>query len=460
MSTAAAKLPNVGELARLRGLAVDGGRRVAPLLWRGLKATARGVRVMILVFHLGLVWSRFWVRVGVARWEVKRQHFRVSDRELRQGRAGSPERRLIGVPRITGWKATTRGATVRVSSKIAQNLDTFRPHMGLLASTLRIRKATVRQVPNKPGRYELSLLWRDPLDRVEVTPRVEGQRVVFARNEHGTETGVDFARNPHLLVPGSTGSGKSSYVNGLLYALSGTEDLLALVDLKFGLEAQLFAPRASVVCEDPEQAAETVSFLLERAAARAEICKTFGCRDVGELEAEHGIRLRRVFLVVDEVAELALASLPAEEAEAAKKRIDATMGEVLRFVQLVRAVGFHLILSGQRFGSDIGPKVTSIRAQVGGRSVGRCHDPETVQMSLPGLDKELHAQVMSFDRPGLMAHRVGSDIEVQRPRFWSTAELADRARATADQAIPLTALAAEDERRAFGIRQTPEVIEP
>lgn len=446
-------IANPGMLADRRALAgqlAEWTRQVLRLVWTGLCVAARSVRVMAMVLHFGLVWGRFCVEVHIARWETKRQHTRVSLRELKQGLAGSPEQRRKGVPGIRGWTVGTHGATVKIRSRIGQDLDTYRDHMSALASTLMIQHARVRPVGGKPGRYLIDLLWRDPLGWVELTPHVDGKRVIIARNEHGQPAGVDFGQNPHLLVPGATGSGKSSYVNALLYALAGSEDQVALIDLKFGLEAQTFGARASVVCEDPQQAKETVDLLIERAQARADILKHYQVRDIGELEAKHGIRLQRVFVFVDEVAELSLAELPDEEAKEAKDRIEQTMGQVLRLVQLVRAMGMHVILAGQRFGSDIGPKVTSIRAQIGGRAVGKCNDNETVDMALPGIDKDVRAQVMNFDRPGLMGYRTGSSIEVQRPPYYDTDALLARSRATAEAAMPLTALAIEDEQRAYG----------
>ncbi len=78
-------------------------------------------------------------------------------------------------------------------------------------------------------------------------------------------------------------------------------------------------------------------------------------------------------------------------------------------VQLVRAMGIHVILCGQRFGSDLGKHVTSIRAQVSGRICLQVNDTQTAEMVLGGLDSEVQRRALGLARPGMAIVPAGQD---------------------------------------------------
>lgn len=61
---------------------------------------------------------------------------------------------------------------------------------------------------------------------------------------------------------------------------------------------------------------------------------------------------------------------------------------LLRLAQLGAALGVHLVVAGQRIGSDLGPGVTALRAQLGGRICHRVNDPGTAEMALGDLNKD------------------------------------------------------------------------
>jgi S-DNA-T family DNA segregation ATPase FtsK/SpoIIIE len=65
-----------------------------------------------------------------------------------------------------------------------------------------------------------------------------------------------------------------------------------------------------------------------------------------------------------------------------------TSTALLRLAQLGAALGVHLVVAGQRVGSDLGPGVTALRAQLGGRVCHRVNDAETAEMALGDLDRE------------------------------------------------------------------------
>jgi S-DNA-T family DNA segregation ATPase FtsK/SpoIIIE len=87
--------------------------------------------------------------------------------------------------------------------------------------------------------------------------------------------------------------------------------------------------------------------------------------------------------IIDEVAELYLVATDED-----KEHVNAVTTYLLRIAQLGRAAGIHLIVAGQRFGSDVGRGATALRAQLGGRICHRVNDPETSRMVLGDLTPE------------------------------------------------------------------------
>ncbi|MBN9759884.1 hypothetical protein DMP14_31675 [Pseudonocardia sp. Ae707_Ps2] len=164
--------------------------------------------------------------------------------------------------------------------------------------------------------------------------------------------------------------------------------------------------------------------------------------------------LNRVFLVVDEVAEL---TTPLTEAEAtalglSAKEADALVADITRsllsLVQRCRAFGIHVILCGQRFGSDQGKGVTSIRAQMAGRICHAVNEVTTAVMALgDGLDGSVHARAVriSKDERGLALVTDGSEWSYARSSWIGDAETRAAVNAFADKATPLDEVATADQ---------------
>lgn len=73
---------------------------------------------------------------------------------------------------------------------------------------------------------------------------------------------------------------------------------------------------------------------------------------------------------------------------------------MLRVVQIVRFLGIHVLIAGQRFGADLGKNVTAIRAQLDERTRLRVNDPETARMALPALEQDAAERALSLPRKG------------------------------------------------------------
>ena len=191
---------------------------------------------------------------------------------------------------------------------------------------------------------------------------------------------VDLARMPHLLIAGTTGSGKSVGINGmilsLLYRLPPEKCRLIMVDPKM-LELSVYdgIPHLlTPVVTDPKKAVQALKWAVREMESRYKAMATLGVRNIEGYNArvtelvEKGERVMRqvqvgfdrdrrepiyedqpmdlrplpyIVVVVDEMADLMLV---------AGKEIEAA---IQRLAQMARAAGIHLIMATQRPSVDV-----------------------------------------------------------------------------------------------------------
>ncbi|EKV27570.1 Cell division protein FtsK [Caenispirillum salinarum AK4] len=196
----------------------------------------------------------------------------------------------------------------------------------------------------------------------------------------GKPTVVDLARMPHLLIAGTTGSGKSVGINGmilsLLYHLPPEKCRLIMVDPKM-LELSVYdgIPHLlTPVVTDPKKAVQALKWAVREMESRYKAMATLGVRNIEGYNArvaelvEKGERVMRqvqvgfdrdrrepiyeeqpmdlrplpyIVIVVDEMADLMLV---------AGKEIEAA---IQRLAQMARAAGIHLIMATQRPSVDV-----------------------------------------------------------------------------------------------------------
>ncbi len=162
---------------------------------------------------------------------------------------------------------------------------------------------------------------------------------------------TDLAKMPHVLVAGTTGSGKSGCINAILSSIllhaSPNEVRLVLVDPKrvelnhYEQVPHLLTP----VVTQPRLAANVLANLIGEMEARYEVMGALRARSLVELNrarkrtGEHP--LPHVLCVIDELADLMMVA-PAEVEDS-----------VIRLAQKSRAVGIHLVLATQRPSTDV-----------------------------------------------------------------------------------------------------------
>jgi S-DNA-T family DNA segregation ATPase FtsK/SpoIIIE len=167
----------------------------------------------------------------------------------------------------------------------------------------------------------------------------------------GNPVWTDLAKMPHVLVAGTTGSGKSGCVNAILSSIlmqaSPNEVRLVLVDPKqvelnhYENVPHLLTP----VVTSPRLAANVLANLIGEMESRYGIMGQARCRNLAELNRARAKAgeppLPHILCVIDELADLMMVS-PAEVEDS-----------IIRLAQKSRATGIHLVLATQRPSTDI-----------------------------------------------------------------------------------------------------------
>ena len=147
----------------------------------------------------------------------------------------------------------------------------------------------------------------------------------------------DLTKCPHLLIAGTTGSGKSSYIHTLINSLLNTDDkkTLFLVDCK---RVEFSVYDSFVNCfYDVNGARECITFLIEEIERRYKEMQRAGVNtfdDFKRLNPDY----RYFILIIDELADLI-------STKQAQKTI---IPDLLRIAQIGRAAGVHMVLATQR----------------------------------------------------------------------------------------------------------------
>ncbi len=226
--------------------------------------------------------------------------------------------------------------------------------LNLAASGIRIEapipgKALVGiEVPNK----EVSSVYIKEVIDNEKFKRFPS-KIAFAlgKDISGETIVADIARMPHMLISGSTGSGKSVCINTLitsiLYKASPNEVKLLMIDPKV-VELKVYngIPHLLIpVVTDPKKAAGALYWAVQEMSERYQLFANSNVRDLSGYnkyaEMEGLNKLPQIVIVVDELADLMQV--------AAKDVEDA----ICRLAQMARAAGIHLILATQRPSVDV-----------------------------------------------------------------------------------------------------------
>ncbi len=161
---------------------------------------------------------------------------------------------------------------------------------------------------------------------------------------------IDLSRMPHLLVAGSTGSGKSVFINSIITGLLSTrkpDDVrMVLIDPK-RVELTPYANIPHLYTEDvivdTEKAVSVLSATVEEMMVRFKILEKVGVKNISDFNKKmsKSHKMWNILVVIDELADLML------QAGSEIERL------IVRLAQLGRATGIHLVVATQRPSVDV-----------------------------------------------------------------------------------------------------------
>ncbi|MFB7497341.1 FtsK/SpoIIIE domain-containing protein [Streptomyces sp. NPDC056161] len=293
-------------------------------------------------------------------------------------------------PRMSFPRATRMGLTVTVRLHAGQTPATYLKAADALVHAWKVH--AVRVTSPERGLVLLTATAMDPLERpgLATAPAAELLSALIGVLESGGAWVMNLRLVPHWLIAGATRSGKSTLLARLITQLASQPIALVGIDCKGGMELGLFADRLSALATCRREAVAVLAALVVDMQDRMNACRDAGVRSVWELPDK--LRPVPVVVIVDEIAELYLSD-GTRESRAEAEQCSTLL---LRLAQLGAALGIHLVVAGQRVGSDLGPGVTALRAQLAGRICHRVNDPGTAEMTLGDLNKDAVAVAQSI----------------------------------------------------------------
>lgn len=241
---------------------------------------------------------------------------------------------------------------VRVS-KIANLADDIA--LSLAAETIRIeapipgKQAVGIEIPNKEKEV---VHLRDIIDSNEFKNAKSKLSFALGKNAAGEAIVTDIAKMPHVLIAGSTGSGKSVCINTLItsiiYKAKPSEVKLVMVDPKV-VELSVYngIPHLLIpVVTDPKKAAGALAWAVQEMVNRYHLFAEKNVRDIAgynealEKEGAEG-KLPQIVIIIDELADLMMV---------AKNDVE---DAICRLAQMARAAGMHLVIATQRPSVDV-----------------------------------------------------------------------------------------------------------
>lgn len=325
-------------------------------------------------------------------------------------------------PAVTQYEVYPE-AGVKVSKIVSLTDDIA---LALAAKDIRIeapipgKSAVGIEVPNA----ETSMVsLREVLEEQSVDKRGGLLKVTLGRDISGSPISAELNKMPHLLVAGSTGSGKSVCINGIITSIlmraKPHEVKMMMIDPKM-VELNMYngIPHLlTPVVTEPKRAAQALKKVVVEMERRYELFSTLGIRNIEGFNDQilrHNLEeeikqpiLPFIVVIVDELADLMLvASSDVEDA-------------IMRLAQMGRAAGIHLIIATQRPSVDVITGV--IKANIPSRiafAVSSSVDSRTI-LDMGGAEKLLGKGDMLFipvgaSKPTRIQGAFLSDSEVEK----------------------------------------------
>lgn len=203
-----------------------------------------------------------------------------------------------------------------------------------------------------PNRSVTTVSLREVIDSNEFAKAKSKSSIALGKSIDGNCVVGNISKMPHLLIAGTTGSGKSVCMNSIIISLlykAGPEDVkLIMVDPKM-VELGIYngIPHLLIpVVTDPKKAAGSLQWAVTEMLRRYKMMSDLGVRDLESYNSiviaeEGGQKLPQVVIIIDELADLMMVA--AKEVE----------DSICRIAQMGRAAGMHLIIATQRPSANV-----------------------------------------------------------------------------------------------------------
>ena len=246
-------------------------------------------------------------------------------------------------PRITIWEFTSQGIPLKVwmdrQAAIETVLDVTIVDMKYGSGKSRVLLYTV------PARTDLPevIEWSDQY--------LSGQSFVLTLGESfiGSVT-VDLAKVPHILLGGSTGSGKSVLLKLLLLQAKKKGAEVCIADFKGGVDFPPVWHSECRMCFEEQSTLELLTELTEELERRKEKLSASGQPNIDRYNEATGEDLKRYIFACDEVAEMLDKTGLTKDQKEIVSKIESKLSMIAR---QGRAFGIHLILATQRPDANI-----------------------------------------------------------------------------------------------------------
>ena len=171
--------------------------------------------------------------------------------------------------------------------------------------------------------------------------------IALGKNISGISVVGDLASMPHLLIAGTTGSGKSVCINtiilSLLYRHTPDKCKFILIDPKM-LELSAYEGIPHLLCPvitEAKKAASVLGWVVKEMESRYKLMTKVGVRNIDSYNSKHTLSMPYIVVVVDEMSDLMLV---------AGKEIE---NYIQKLSQMARAAGIHIIMATQRPSVDV-----------------------------------------------------------------------------------------------------------
>ena len=271
-----------------------------------------------------------------------------------------------------------------------------------------------------PRLHRDKVLYKDVEDSIPTGDSLEQLHFALGKTPEGKDIILDLASIPHLLVGGSTGSGKTVFLYTLLIALLQShpqkDDIILILSsskredfVYFEKLPQLYSGR--VIAEAREATDLIRGFVAQESARRGDLLADAWARDIIEYNKKNKEKLPPIVVVIDEFADLA-------DQLSNKKEREEFYTQVQRIAQTGRSRGIHLVVCTQRPEAKLVPPTT--KAQLNGRVALRVNDSISSSMIIGAPDAK------NLQKHGDLLYKNGDTFERAQGYFIDTDELVER----------------------------------